>query len=227
MYQIHALIYKYLPDDEAEWLHNSGYKYEKRSFKLFTFSSILEHGQYNPKSETFKFPASISFYIASPATWILRDFSANLIKTQNLQLGNNELYVNAVEVYKEKTPKTNEIKVKALTPIEVHSSLKKANGKHKTYYYHPHEDEFAEMVDANIRKKWESFYKEPCPHKLEITSLKNRYLKERVRFIKNIVIKGWVGDFILKSHPKLLQFALYAGLGSRNSVGFGMIEPHK
>lgn len=224
MYYIHSLIYNYLPDEKADWLHDKGFQYEKRKFKLFTFSSILEYGKYNRKKEMFTFPFQISFLVSSPVNWILKEFSATLIKTKNLNLGNNKLTVESVEVYKEKHPKNGQVKVQAITPIEVHSTLKKSDGSKKTYYYNPFEPEFAELINRNIKKKWKSFYKEDCPYDLKIKPIKNRYLNERIRFFKNIVIKGWKGNFIIKTDPELLQFALYTGLGSRNSAGFGMLK---
>ena len=38
------------------------------------------------------------------------------------------------------------------------------------------------------------------------------------------VIKRWKGRFKVKGHPEFLAFAYDAGLGSRNSQGFGMVN---
>lgn len=98
------------------------------------------------------------------------------------------------------------IRVNALTLIETHSTLLKGDGEKKTYYYYPSESEYSELINGNLRKKWMAYY------------------RERIRSFKGTVIKGRTGHFRLEGEPKFLQFALAAGLGSGNSVGFGFIE---
>jgi len=41
---------------------------------------------------------------------------------------------------------------------------------------------------------------------------------------KNFLIKGWMGTFRLQGLKKALKLAYDAGLGSKNSQGFGMFE---
>ena len=43
---IQAIIYNFLDRVSAQWLHEKGFKFEKRSFKLFTFSSFHEKPEY-------------------------------------------------------------------------------------------------------------------------------------------------------------------------------------
>ena len=42
---LQGLVYNFLEDKAADWLHSEGFKYEKRSFKMFVFSDILERAQ--------------------------------------------------------------------------------------------------------------------------------------------------------------------------------------
>jgi CRISPR-associated endoribonuclease Cas6 len=41
---LQGLIYELLNSIDAEKLHNEGFMFEKRQFRLFTFSEILEKG---------------------------------------------------------------------------------------------------------------------------------------------------------------------------------------
>jgi len=41
---------------------------------------------------------------------------------------------------------------------------------------------------------------------------------------KGTVIKGWMGIYRLKGAVSLLKMALDAGLGAKNSQGFGCVE---
>lgn len=219
---LHGMIYNNLPEERAEWLHEHGYQYEKRNFKLFVFSKIMEYGKYNRNKEEFIFPNRISFKIASPASWIIKDLANNIIQASQIRLGNNTLQVETIEKVPVKVNK-NKVEVKAITPIETHSTFERM-GRQKTHYYNPQEPEFSELVKKNLHKKWEALYNEECPYDLEIKPVKNRYLKESVQYFKKTIIKGWKGDYILKGNSKIIELALLSGLGSRNSAGYGMVE---
>ena len=221
---IQALIYNLLDKLPADWLHTKGFKVEKRQFKLFTFSSFLEKAHYSPKNATFTFPNIVSFYITSPATWILEQFAKNIVVNEKINIGKKPLNVLSLEVFKNELITDQKIRVNALTPIEVHSTLIKGDGKKKTYYYSPSESEYNELINNNLRKKWMAFHNQECPYNINISPVNIKYCQERIRSFKGIVIKGWTGHFYLEGPPEFLQFAFMTGLGSRNSMGFGFIE---
>lgn len=225
---IQALIYNHIDKDSAEWLHSKGFAFEKRSFKLFVFSSILEKGFFDKNTRTFTFPKEINFYISSPVDWILEQIATNLIKSETIRLGQNELRVSSIAVIKHDKIKENSVKINAITPVETHSTFTKPDGKKITHYYTPFEKEFGELIDKNMKKKWAAFYKRECPHSIAIKALFKGSRNERIIYFgtgkKKTLIKGWKGYFRLEGETEFLQFALNAGLGSRNSQGFGMIE---
>lgn len=221
---IQALIYKFLDKLPSEWLHNNGFKVEKRQFKLFTFSSLLEKARFSTENATFIFPYIISFYITSPVSWILEQFAKNIVVKEKVNLGNNQLNVSSLEVFKNDKIAGDKIRINALTPIEVHSTLLKGDGKKKTYYYAPSESEYSELINNNLRKKWQAFNNQECPYNINIKPVNIKYCHERIRSFKGTIIKGWTGHYWLEGPPEFLQFALVAGLGSRNSMGFGFVD---
>lgn len=222
---LQGFIYKFLENESAEWLHNEGFKYEKRSFKMFVFSDILEIAQMDKTKKIFIFPETISFYLASPVDWVLQQAAQNLIKSEKVKLGDNICLISSISVLKQELITDNKIRVKTLSPITTHSTFKKPDGKSVTYYYSPFEKEFAELINLNLKKKWESLYKIDYPYdNIIIKPLFDTNKKERIRYFKNTLIKGWTGMFELIGEPKLLQFALDVGLGDRNSQGYGMVE---
>ncbi len=227
---IQALIYNLFNKVNANWLHNEGYKYENRQFRLFTFSSILERGEYNKATGTFIFPNKISLYISSPVNWILEEIAENLLKSNEVQLGNNFLIINSIEILKPIDFTENEM-VYTITPIEIHSTLKKDDGKKITYYYSPFETEYNELINKNLIKKWQALYKKECPFSISIKPLFEGNKYEKIIYFgtgeNKTLIKGWKGKFNIEGNPEFLQFAYDAGLGSRNSQGFGMIEKVK
>ena len=225
---IQALIYNFLDRVDAKWLHDEGYKFEKRSFKLFNFSYILERGRYIKNEKLFIFPHQISFYISSPVEWVLEQFAKNTIISDKVRLGNNLLSVHSINVIKPPSFDKNTVKIRAITPIEVHSTLNRGDGKKLTYYYTPYEKEFGELINVNLQRKWTALFKEECIYSISIKPLFSKSNNERIVYfgtgLKKTIVKGWKGYFELKGEPEFLKFAYDTGLGSRGSQGFGMVE---
>ena len=208
-----------------EWLHDIGFEFNKRSFKLFTFSSILQRGRYLKEKNLFVFPRRISFIVASPVDWILQKLASGSIQKDKINMWYNDVYLTEISVLKPNKVESNTILVRALTPIEVHSTFETQNGK-KTHYYTPFESEFSSLINENARKKWKAFFKSEPPSDIKIEP--KGFNKEKiVRFgtdERYVIVKGWTGNFKLQGEPDFLKFILDAGIGSRNPQGFGLVE---
>lgn len=108
-YITQAVIYQLIDRVPAQWLHEGGFQLEKRSFKLFAFSSILEKGRYQSSKELFTFPHEISFYVSSPVGWILEQVAKNTVFTarhlsggsEKLKFGENLMNISSVEIIKD------------------------------------------------------------------------------------------------------------------------------
>ena len=224
LHSIQGLIYNMLDRLSADWLHSEGFQHKNRFFKLFVFSEINEKGKF-VKNKGFYFPERISFYLASPIHWIIEQIAKNGIMTESYKLGCNDVKLVEISTYPQEKIENEKVIIKTLSPIEVHSTLKKPDGSSKTYYYNPREQEFSALIEKNIKKKWEILNKKECKLSLKITPANVKHLKERTIIVKDSVIKGWKGRFILEGDKELIQLAFETGLGSHNSLGFGMIEP--
>ena len=221
---IQAIIYNFLDRVSAKWLHEKGFKFEKRSFKLFTFSSFHEKPKYMRSKKQFIFPNEISFTISSPVSWLTKQVAQNIIISEKIKIGDNVTNVSSIEIFEDDNITQDKIRIKTLNPIEVHSTLFKADGSKKTYYYSPAESEFQELINKNLQKKWAAFYNKDCPYDLKISPVRLDLCKEKIRTFKGIIIKGWIGHFWIEGEPEFLEFGLASGLGSRSSAGFGMVE---
>ncbi len=225
---LQGLIYQFLDKMDANWLHDNGFESGSRKFKLFTFSGIREKGKVNRRAKTFEFSNKISFYLSSPVDWIMTQFASNIIRARDLNFGGNTVSVESISVMKNQAIDNDSITIWALTPIEVHSTLIKPDGKKLTYYYNPFESDFGRLINDNLIKKWEAFYKKEAHGSISIKPLYSGSRNERIRYFVNngrkTVIKGWVGKYELSGNRALLEFSLDAGLGSRSSQGFGFIK---
>lgn len=226
---IQGFIYNILPDDISTWVHDKGFTNEKRKFKLFCFSWILERPIIDKENSTFYFKDEVvSFYLSSPVDKLLRDMAQTIISRQKVRIGRNNVEVEGIKVLKQ--PKFEDsVTVNALTPIEVHSTLTKENGKPYTYYYAPHEEEFRRLVQENAHKKWKAYNKTEPPVSLVVEPLfedSRKFFNAQYFGTGNnkVFVKGYKGQYRLSGSPEMLEFIYDSGLGGKNSQGFGFIK---
>lgn len=219
---IQSFIYRNISSELASFLHERGYTYGKRSFKLFTFSRLF--GEFKLNKENIEFRSPVRLYIASAETRFIQELAETLLKSKNIKLGKQSVEISSIEI----SPNKNfgrEVLIKTLSPITVYSTLHTKDGKKKTYYYFPYEKEFSELIFKNLKKKFKLVYgKEPGRRELLIEPLDRKSISQRIVKYKGTIVKGWMGRFRLKGSPDLISLGYDTGLGSKNSQGFGMFE---
>jgi CRISPR-associated endoribonuclease Cas6 len=90
-------------------------------------------------------------------------------------------------------------------------------------YFEPESNEFKRIVTENLKKKYISTYKEKAlDGDIAIEVLGKS--KQSILKYKGFVFKGSTGRLKLKGPKELLQIAVDAGIGSRNSMGSGLIR---
>ena len=108
-----------------------------------------------------------------------------------------------------------------LSPVTIYSTLQSPTGK-KTYYYNPREKEFSILIRDNLLKKYQAYYKRsPDNDEFSIEPLRVSKKDEKIVSYKGFIIKGWMGLYRLNGSPELLKLAYDAGIGGKNSQGFG------
>jgi CRISPR-associated endoribonuclease Cas6 len=226
-YHIHGLIYRTFSNELASKLHTEGFIFNKRPFKLFTFSRILEKGNLIKSGENAKLVLGrrISFFFSSPVENIVANLGEMSFKRREFYLYGQRIYLSQLEVI---TPPRLEDRlfIKALSPITVYSTFKKADNEKVSYYYKPYEESFQKLIEENAKKKYRVLYgKEPEGLRLSMKPYKFSVKKNRcIVFFKNTPIEGWTGIYELSGSPELIAITYNAGLGSKNSEGFGMWE---
>ncbi|MEO0266296.1 MAG: CRISPR-associated endoribonuclease Cas6 [candidate division WOR-3 bacterium] len=220
---VQGFIYRHIEEPIADWLHSKGFSYHSRNFKLFTFSWLF--GEKRLLRQAFEFKGNISFYFSTPVEEILDSFVKKLLKAEYVELANSKCYIEKVEVEPLRSL-SSYLYIRMLSPVTVYSTFLQGDKK-KTYYYNPHEKDFERLVLENIRKKVMAYYGEG-----EYPSLDGAYFKPvdvnesnfHIIKFKGFVIKGWSGIYRLHLPEPYLSMAYDAGLGSKNSQGFGMWE---
>lgn len=222
-YYIQSLIYKTFSSNLADLLHNKGFKFEERAFKLFTFSRIIEKGKKNGKKLTFN--NVISFYFSSPFFNVVEDIALQSLKAPEVELLGQNLFVYSIQVIP--TVKLGrKILIKMLSPVTMHSTLTKEDGRKISYYYKPIDREFSKLIEENARKKY-FLIKGENTDKLSLEIKPIHFSVKRnlsiVKF-KNTPIEAYTGIFELNGSKELIEITYDAGIGDRNPEGFGMWE---
>ncbi len=221
---IQGFIYQYLDRWLAKELHDKGFKdpETKRKIKFFTFSRLIPEERAYIKNGQIYLYGRTSLVVSSPLHNFIQSFAMNLLKAGKIKLGNEDLILLSVQV-EGLPPYQEKIYVKTLSPITVYSTLKSADGKKKTYYYSPFEKEFEELLIKNLQRKLRT-WRGNTVSSGSIKPYKVSSKDQRIVIYKNTVIKGWDGIFELTLPEELFRMAFEAGLGAKNSLGFGCIE---
>jgi CRISPR-associated endoribonuclease Cas6 len=149
----------------------------------------------------------------------------NLMRAHTLRFGNEDLVLSSIET--EGLPEYQEkIYVRTLSPITVYSTLESADGKKKTYYYSPFEKEFEDLLIKNLQRKLRAWAGSTV-FSGSIKPYKVSSRDQRIVIYKKTVIKGWDGVFELNLPQEFFNIAFEAGLGVKNSLGFGCVEVWK
>lgn len=223
---VQGFIYAHLEPVLRKQIHEKGYLYENRQFRLFTFSRI--EGKYRIEGKNFILSPPFSFIIASPITEILQDVAENLMKGMEARFGSETAYLEAITV--ESAPDFGiDARIKMLSPMTVYSTLQKGDGTKKTYYYAPQEEDFSLLIKENLRKKYALVHQKELPSDFDfvIEPLNVTPRNQKVIMYKGTVIKGWTGIYRLRGEADVIKLSYDTGLGSKNSQGFGVWEALK
>lgn len=232
-YFLQSYIYKSISAALAKKLHDEGWEYGKRRFKMFTFSQL-----YAPRSERLVSVASSSlqpprrcvrlsspcwFFLSSPEEQILQELAQSLLVDKEARLGNNMLQLSSVAVLPSPeflSDEVSTITIRTMSPITVY----KTDETHHTTYFSPHDAAFSSYIRENARRKFTAYARhEPDLTGFDITPIEERDHPVTIDF-KGTMIRGYAGRFHLSGHAEVLRFLYDAGLGSKNSEGCGMIE---
>jgi CRISPR-associated endoribonuclease Cas6 len=230
-YFLQSYIYSSLSTIFAGRLHDEGWGYGKRRFKMFTFSqlysSLIERFQSaessSQKKQFLRLDSPIWFYLSSPEHQILQELAQGLLTQRETRLWNNILSLEPVAILPSLellSDGINTITVSTISPITVY----KTDDTHHTTYFSPHDAAFAVYIRENARRKYAAFFgHEPDLTGFDIAPV-DEYDHPITIDFKGTIIRGYAGEFHLTGRAELLRFLYDAGLGSKNSEGCGMIE---
>jgi len=220
---VQAFVYSNIGEQLARELHNHGYVYENRRFKLFCFSKLLGDFQIDIKNKRISFASPVQLYITTP----IENFAHSLVNT----ILKNELWIDKTKVFVENVEITDNCVngdspfvrafVKPYSVVTIYSTMTKGDGRKFTHYYMPWEKDYQTLISENLLKK-AKILGLPVQKPMLSVRVKGRP-KEKLILYKDFVVKGHDAPIILEGDRHLVNTALTAGVGGKNSQGFGMI----
>ena len=213
---IHGLIYAAL-SPEISRLHDGGYIYDGRAYKLFTFGQLS--GRHTVKDKKIVFTEGIRLEIRSPEPAIIQALLHRFEPGAGAQIGKNTLVVKACEL-KDEHIVSSGVLVRAVSPIVCY--ITKEDGH--TVFFSPGEKEFCRMLTMNAKRKYLSCHRAEAGNLLFDVSFEGGEVKKQVTEFKGTIITGYFGNFYLSGNPDVVDFLYNTGLGVKNSQGFGMFD---
>ncbi len=212
-----SFLYRLMDKDGVSPLHDGGFNYEKRKYKLFTFGPF--EGKYAVKDGRILFSDRIGMEFRCVDESIANCMVDN-IKNGGITIGRN-LYTDISVNKFDHHVKSDNVVVRMLSPITVRETDADTN---KTQYYFPGEEAFIDAVVQNFRRKYSAYTGSDIDPGMEFEVLDVRPKDKYLTRYKGFIIEGYKGLYRIKALPDHIDFLYNCGIGSKNSQGFGMFE---
>ena len=199
---VQGMIYHSMEDPLLRrYLHEQGFQFEKRRFKLFTFSRLTgEDVRYNSAQKKLILNPPMKLVICSPIPFILRELGTGLLRRGRVRIGSAHLTVKEIATTQSRV-ESDRIQVRMLSPMTIYSTLPTADGRKYTYYYSPFEPKFNDIVGANLFKnifnsRWSSGFRILFDKALVVNEQ-----DQKITRYKGFIIKGWMGHTTARIRP--------------------------
>lgn len=218
---LQGFIFNSLTDEALkDFIHDVGFRYEKRAYKLYTYSKIMGSYTLNRNDKTITFESPIKLHISSIVDDFVNNISTSFFKSNRLYLGSVDIELSSIKVGNSTIDKREAI-IEFLSPVTQYSTFK-IDGRNETKYYSPSDSVFSKQIRDNILRKYQAC-KDRLPKDTEfsIEYIGNKEPRKSVIKYKGTVIQGYNGKYKLEGNPELIRFAYNVGLGGKCSQGFG------
>lgn len=217
---IQAMIFSWIKDKEyGAFIHDKGYQFEDKKYKLFTFSRINGLYQLDKENRTITFTKNICITISSMSDEFMGYLlNSVLLENRELHIGDAKAIINRIQL-KDTPVFAGTTIVHTLSPCTVYTTLENK----KTRYYSPSNKEYNEFIRQNLIHKYIAYYGKP-PKDTEFKIVPIGKVKQAKVNYKNFHIISHDYKMKIEGSEELKRVAYNAGLGAKNSQGFGCID---
>ncbi len=226
-----AMIYGVIEEiapDFAKVLHDSGLGHlDSKRFKFFTFSNLWAgRGKTEVNGTKLRFCIdNLLWQFDTPISPLSTLLADALLSKRAVRIGTMDAKVLEISSMDPPDFSNNTCLFSCISPL-VASVSDPALG-HK--YLSPDDEQFWEVIRNNLRWKWEALYGKNVPDGELAFYPDTEYMRRRstskfINFKRKYVVKGHILPFETQGPMGLLKLGYHAGFGSKNSLGFGMVE---
>lgn len=213
--------------DYSEHLHQEGYLFQGKHFKLFTFSQLLAERRRIAGDRLVIQSPIVRWLVSSPVDDFVVHFANGILERGMVRIGSIDFPVR--EVRAPPTPEfTPSMRFTCLSPITV-STHTDAEGLNPLQYCRL-EDNFYEKVVENLRRKYTLLTGEDASQLNLVMAFDLTYIAKRHGRIYKIIrykdtkIFGYLVPFTVHGDVELIRVGYECGFGDGNSKGLGMVE---
>ena len=226
-----GLIYRTLGSASEEFatkLHDEGFKAERRSFKLFTFSRLFANRSRVAGNRLLLESPQVTLLVSSPVADFVEYFVSGLFQSERFNIAGAEFKLAEAETIA--PPEFSErMRFRALAPI-----TESVRDEQNRVRYLGLEDDWSEIIKGNLVRKHIALHgREPSDSRLHwewdkvyITeqAKRNRRPSVLIEVSEGIKVRGWLVPFTIEGSKELIEIGYEAGFGKNNAMGFGMAE---
>ncbi len=241
-YELSAWVYRVMEQADilyAHFLHEKGYKADRKTFKLFCFSP-LRIAQYRLMGDRMSILSpEVGLSIRFCAYDMVEEFVEGLFEKQAFWIGDRKsrihLRVKSICAAPLQLPHPSSdplrVRVRMQTPLVV---SRKRPDQRLDEYLSPDDPDFGPLLVENLLAKYRAFSQKTPSEHWPASEIRFRFCPERTPRSKLITIKsgtpqetrvrGWLMDFEITAPRELIAIGMLAGWGRANSQGFGFGE---
>lgn len=213
-HQVQSAIYAKLREvGESDFWHDCGFASEK-VYKAFVFGAL--NGSHSVRDKHITFNGDISLEVRSPMLSFCDALQRSIELRPQIKLFDTCLDVVGAGLINQHINGRSAV-FSTESPVIIYST---DEDKH-THFYSPDDECYVEMLTDNFKRKYialtgaaaDNIIIEPIgSHKKVVTNFKGTWLN------------GWKGRYRITGDFRALEFLYNAGLGSKNSQGFGLLK---
>ncbi|MCF6095476.1 CRISPR-associated endoribonuclease Cas6 [Thermovorax subterraneus] len=220
---LHGYLYGAIARANPEFgtfLHEEGFTAGNHRYKMLVFSKIFSR-ESRALPQGLKVMPPLEWWFSSPLDAPIEALVKTLVLEGEVRLGNIRLYIEKVEV--EGIPDISErMLCETISPVVASTGTKK-EGRLVKRFLSPDDEDFRRVIEVNLLRKAKALGI-TFDHTININIEPVGKWRSRLFTVQGTNVKGYEGRFVIEGDKNLIQLAYEAGIGERNSQGFGMFR---
>ena len=216
---LYAAITRTYPD-VGVFLHERGFVAEDHKYKMLVFSRLFPKKAAG-KEDGLILEPPFHWWVSSPFGPSMEALATTMLREGTALIGGVELRIEKIEV--EPVPNfTGTVLCEMISPLIASTGIAR-NGKLQKRFLSPADPEFWRVVEDNLRRKAVALgLSVVSEDRIKFEVVGN--WKSRLFEAQGTWVRGYEGRFTSVGAEKLFALGYEAGLGERNSQGFGMFR---